>query len=143
MFLSLDGTSIVQLINFGIFYLILNAVFLRPVGRAIRARREHIDEVKSGYERDRRQIANLHEEADAKRAAARREAQERVAAARAQTEKDTAAENARNAERAAAIADEARATAETERAQARKREPELAAELARTLLGRVLGEAAK
>ena len=143
MFLSLDGTSLIQLINFGIFYLILNAVFLKPVGAALRKRREYIDSVKSDYERDMRQIAELQSEADAKRAAARREAQERVIAMRAQAEKEAAAQNAEYFDRATAIADEARAVVESESAAARKREPELVASLAESLLGRALGEPAR
>ena len=36
MFLSLDGTLVVQLINFAIFFALLSVVFLRPVGRGDR-----------------------------------------------------------------------------------------------------------
>jgi F0F1-type ATP synthase membrane subunit b/b' len=39
MFLSLDGTFWFQLVNFAIFFAILNVVFLRPVGEAIKKRR--------------------------------------------------------------------------------------------------------
>ena len=143
MFLSLDGTSLIQLINFGIFYLILNAVFLKPVGAALRKRREYIDSVKNDYECDLRQIAELQAEADAKRAAARREAQERVVSMRAQAENEAASKNAEYAEKAAGITEEARALVESESAAARKREPELVASLAESLLGRALGESAK
>ena len=143
MFLSLDGTSWIQLINFGIFYLILNAVFLKPVGAALRKRREYIDSVKNDYERDLRQIDELQSEADAKRAAARREAQERVVSMRAQAENDAASQNAEYAEKAAGIAEAARVVVEGENAAARKREPELVASLAESLLGRALGEPAK
>ena len=45
MFLSLDGTFWIQLINFAIFFAILNVVFMRPVGEAIKKRRAYIDSV--------------------------------------------------------------------------------------------------
>ncbi len=54
MFLSLDGTLFVQLVNFAIFFALLNVVFLRPVGRAIAKRREYINSLVSDYERIRR-----------------------------------------------------------------------------------------
>ena len=38
MLLSLDGTLVVQLVNFVIFLVILNAIFLRPVGCGDRER---------------------------------------------------------------------------------------------------------
>jgi len=38
-FLSVDGTLVVQLINFAIFFAVLNVVFLKPVAAAIRKRR--------------------------------------------------------------------------------------------------------
>ena len=45
MLLSLDGTLVVQLINFLIFLVVLNAIFLKPVGEAIAKRRAYIDGV--------------------------------------------------------------------------------------------------
>ena len=45
MLLSLDGTLVVQLVNFIIFLVILNVIFLRPVGTAIASRRAYIDKV--------------------------------------------------------------------------------------------------
>ena len=43
-----------------IFFAILNFVFLRPVGEAIRKRREYIDGVKGDYDRYRHQIEGLN-----------------------------------------------------------------------------------
>ncbi len=43
MFLSIDGTLLVQVVNFVLFIVLLNIVFLRPVGRAIAERRAYID----------------------------------------------------------------------------------------------------
>ena len=72
MFLSLDGTVVIQLINFVIFFALLNIVFLRPVGAAIKRRREYINGVQSGYERYAREAAGLRASANERRAAARR-----------------------------------------------------------------------
>jgi len=67
MFLSLDGTSWIQLINFAIFFVILNAVFQRPVGAAIRKRRAYIESVKSDFEHYMAEVKALRDEAEAKR----------------------------------------------------------------------------
>ena len=48
MFLRIDGTFFVQLVNFAIFFAVLNVVFLKPVGAAIRKRREYIESVIRG-----------------------------------------------------------------------------------------------
>ena len=82
MFLTIDGTFWVQLINFGIFYLILRVVFLRPVEEAVRERRAYIEGVERDYDAYRKETKDLRAEADRKRAVARREAEEVVAKAR-------------------------------------------------------------
>ncbi len=139
MFLSLDGTFWVQLVNFAIFFAILNVVFLRPVGDAIKKRRAHIEGVKSDYERYARQVSGSRAEADAKRAAARREAEEIVARAKAAAETQGAAVTAEQAARAQVVVDAARATVATELGAAKGREAELSQALARTLLERAIG----
>ena len=63
MFLSLDGTLIVQLVNFAIFFALLNLVFLRPVGRAIAKRRAYINSLASDYERYQEEARSLRAEA--------------------------------------------------------------------------------
>ncbi len=61
MFLSLDGTVFVQLINFAIFFALLNVLFLRPVGRAIAKRRAYIDNLVSDYDRYQETARSLRE----------------------------------------------------------------------------------
>ena len=139
MFLSLDGTFWIQLVLFAIFFAILNVVFLRPVGEAIKKRREHIEGVQADYERYARQVSGFRSEADAKRAAARREAEEIVARAKASAETEAAALVGGQAEKAQAIVDEARAKVAGEVSTARLRSDELSQSLARTLLERALG----
>jgi len=139
MFLSLDGTFWFQLVNFAIFFAILNVVFLRPVGEAIKKRRAYIDGVQSDFDRYDRQIKGFKSEADGKRAAARREAEETVVKARAAAETEAAGLVAERAAVAAAIVDAARGTVASEVAAAKSREPELSQALARTLLDRAIG----
>jgi F-type H+-transporting ATPase subunit b len=90
MFLLPDGTFWVQLVNFVIFYAILNVVFMRPVQRAIAKRREYIEGVTRDYDRAqeqagelRAQVARIHSEArvsaDAMLAAGRNEAGNKAA----------------------------------------------------------------
>jgi F-type H+-transporting ATPase subunit b len=139
MFLSVDGTLIVQLVNFAIFFAILNVVFLRPVGDAIRKRREYIESVTSDAERYRLEAQASRAEADAKRAAARRSADERLVKTRSAADPEAAEIAARFGDRANAIASEARDEVEAEVQAARAREPELAEALARGLLERAVG----
>ena len=139
MFLSLDGTFWFQLVNFAIFFAVLNVVFLRPVGAAIKKRREHIDSVQGDYERYSRQVAGFRSDADSKRAAARREAEETIAKARSAAEDRAAALIASKTAEAQKIADAARATVAEEVSAAKGREGELATSLAQTLLARATG----
>ncbi len=139
MFLTPDGTFWVQLINFAIFFAILNAVFLRPVGDAIKERRAHIEGVQADYERYAHQVATSRSEADAKRVAARREAEELVAKTKAAAETEGAAHTAEQAAKAQVVVDAARSTVASELGEAKGREDELSQALARTLLGRAIG----
>ena len=141
MFLSLDGTFWFQLLNFAIFFAILNVVFLRPVGEAIKKRRAHIDGVQSDYERYAHQIATSRTDADGRRAAARRAAEDTVAKSRAAAENEAQSEIAARTAEAQAIVDQARATVALEVGVARAREPELSQSLAKALLERAIGGA--
>jgi F0F1-type ATP synthase membrane subunit b/b' len=139
MIFTLDGTFWAQLINFGIFFAILNVVFLRPVGEAIRKRREYIESVKGDYDRYRHQIEGLTREADEKRAVARREAAEAVQQSRAKAENEAGAVAAQFADRAAKLVDEAHRQVGGELTDARAREPQLVKDLAQQLLERAVG----
>src|SRR5262252_9272578 len=57
MLLTLDGTFLVQMVNFVIFWVLLNWLFIAPTRRAIEERQ--------------RFVARLHADADAARAQAR------------------------------------------------------------------------
>ena len=139
MFLSLDGTFWFQLVNFAIFFAVLNVVFLRPVGEAIKKRRAYIDGVQADYERYQAQVKALRGEADQKRSAARRAADETIARARAEGEAEAGSIGTARTADAQAIAEAHRATVAAEVAAAKTREGELTQSLSRSLLDRVLG----
>src|SRR5471032_2369118 len=82
--LSLDGTLLVQLVNFLVFLLILNAIYFRHVGAAIAKRRAYINGLAHDIESLQGDVKALNDQADGKRAAARRAADEAIAAARAE-----------------------------------------------------------
>ncbi len=139
MFLSLDGTLFIQLINFGIFFLILNFVFLRPVGEAIRKRREYIEGVQADFERYTHQVQTLRAEADQKRAAARREAEARIAHERGAAETEGAKMAEDFSAQAQGLADQARATVDAEVGAAKAQEDALSKSLGALLLERAIG----
>jgi F-type H+-transporting ATPase subunit b len=143
MFLKLDGTFFVQLINFAIFFALLNLVFLRPVGRAIARRRDYINSLVSDYDRYQEEAHNLREEAKAIRAAARREAEHSVAAARAAASNEAAELSSRYAQQARSTIEEAQNTAREEFEKARAREGDAVRGLAKAMLDRVIPEAAQ
>ncbi len=139
MLLSLDGTLVVQLVNFLIFLVVLNAIFLKPVGAAIAKRRAYID----GLARDIEQLADdvrtLRTQAEERRAAARREADAAIAAGRSQGQTEAATIAAESAEQAAKLVEDAQATVAREVAIARERETQIIENLAETLLTRAVG----
>ncbi|HEY1653597.1 MAG TPA: hypothetical protein VGF86_00620, partial [Candidatus Tumulicola sp.] len=131
------------LINFAIFFALLNVLFLRPVGKAIRQRREYIDGVVSGYAKYQGEAKALRERADGLRAEARREAEQKVAKARADASNATAELATQYASRVQATVEEAQHGASGELDQARANEPRLVRELSDAMLERALGAAAK
>lgn len=143
MFLSLDGTLVVQLINFAIFFALLNVVFLRPVGRAIAKRRDYINGLVSDYERYQDEARKLREEAESIRAAARRKAEQTLAAARAAASNEAADISSGYARQAKSTIEAAQSTAAGELETARADEGEAARRLADLILDRVIPEAAK
>jgi F-type H+-transporting ATPase subunit b len=142
-FLSVDGTLVVQLINFAIFFAVLNVVFLRPVAAAIAKRREYINSLVSDYDRYQEEARSLRAEAEGIRVAARREAEHRVAAARARASDEAAETSGRYAQQAQSIVDEAQKTAQAELQAARAGENDAVRGLAALMLERVIPEAAQ
>ncbi|HTX57208.1 MAG TPA: ATP synthase F0 subunit B [Candidatus Acidoferrales bacterium] len=140
MFLSVNGTFWVQIINFVVFYAILNVVFLRPVQRAIAKRREYIESLTHDYDRAQAEATQLRAQAEQIRADARREGDHILAAARNEAGDEAARLSADYAQRAQRIIEDAGRTVAQELEAIRPRQEALAADLAAAIVGRVLPE---
>lgn len=141
MLLQLDGTVVLQILNFVVFLGMLNFVFLRPVGRALAVRRAHIKAITAEHEEAIRELGVLRSSGEARRLAARRECEEFIAKARAEASGEADTISARAGALAHERTSKAHATVSGEIAAAREREDTLADELAATLLDRALGAA--
>jgi F-type H+-transporting ATPase subunit b len=141
-FLCINGTLIVQLVNFAIFFAVLNVVFLKPVAAAIAKRRAYINSLVSDYDHYQTEAHRLRAEAEAIRVAARRDAEHAVAAARAQGSNEAAEMSSRYAGQAQQIVEQAQETAREELETARRGEDETVRGLAQLMLERVVPEAA-
>jgi F0F1-type ATP synthase membrane subunit b/b' len=142
MFLKLDGTFVVQLINFAIFFAILSVVFIRPVSRAIVARRAYINSVTNDYDRYQLEARDLRTQAESIRASARREAEHLLAQERAKASNEAGNVAAEANAKAAEIMAEAERTVAAELASARQNEPQLVRDLANLMVDRALAEKA-
>ena len=142
-FLCVNGTAVVQLVNFAVFFAVLSVVFLRPVATAIARRRAYINGLVADYDRYQEEARGLRAEAESIRVAARREAEHRVAAARAQASNEAAEMSARYAHQAQSVIEESQKTAQSELEAARAGESGTVRQLAELMLQRVIPEAAK
>ncbi len=143
MFLQVDGTIVVQLINFAIFFALLNVLFLRPVSRAIRRRREYINSVTSDYDTYQAQATALRAQAEEVRATARRGAEATLTKARAEASNATAALATDYAGKAQATIETARVTVAGELAATRPMQEAAVAQLADLMLARAIPEAVR
>jgi F-type H+-transporting ATPase subunit b len=139
MLLSLDGTLVVQLVNFIVFLVILNAIFLKPVGSAIAKRRAYIDGVGADIFQFEADLKSLRLQADEKRSAARRAADATVGESRATAQVEAASIVAEHQVQAGVIIAEAQATVALEFATARIAEADVVESLAREMLERAVG----
>lgn len=142
MFLLPDGTFYVQLINFAIFFAILNFVFLRPVGKGIAQRRTYIDSLTEAYDKTQAEATRLRQDAEEARAAARREADSVLAKARAEASNEAADIARSTEERIRAITDDATRTVDAEVAALASQQAALAKDLAQSMVARIFAETA-
>src|SRR5580698_6792016 len=110
MFIFPDGTLWIQLVNFAIFFVVLNFVFLKPVSAAIRKRREYVNSVVSDYDKYQAEANKLRENAERVRADARRDAEAQLSKARAEASNKTSDLSADYAARASAVVEDAHKT---------------------------------
>jgi F-type H+-transporting ATPase subunit b len=138
MLLSIDGTFLVQILNFVVFWVLLNYVFIAPTRRAIEERMRVIAGQNREAEALRTQATALKMEADTLIDAARRRTEEimREAAARAAVETHDIEHSA--AEEAAASVAHAHTSVASERAQATQKQGPFVEELARAMVKRAV-----
>lgn len=140
--LSLDGTLLVQIINFIVFLAIMNAIFFRPVGAAIARRRAYIDGLARDIEQLQHDAKTLRGQAEDRRAAARRETDETLAHARVDIGREVDAVIAQAQGRAAEIVAKAQIEVTREIESARAEESRVVDALAGDMLARAIGGAA-
>jgi F-type H+-transporting ATPase subunit b len=138
MLLTIDGTFLVQMLNFIVFGVLLNIVFIAPTRRAIEARMRIIAEQQREARAFREQASALKAEADAVIDAARRRTDEimREAAARAAAEAHEIERKA--SDEAAAHVALAHASVASERSLASEKQGPLVDDLARAMVTRAV-----
>lgn len=138
MLLTLDGTFLVQILNFVVFWILLNWLFIAPTRRAIEERMRFVSKLHSDADAARARAAAQHAEAAALLDEARRRTDEAIrdGAARAAT---ASKEIERRAlEEAAATIALAQAEVASERAAAVAKQSIFVGELARSMAQRAL-----
>lgn len=143
MFLKVDGTFFVQLVNFAIFFALLNVLFLRPVGKAIAKRRDYIKSVTADYDKYQAEANSLRANDERMRAEARREAEQIVAKGRADASNATAEIATKYGTQAQAVVEEAQRQVASELDAARAQSQRTVAELADLMVDRALTEAVR
>lgn len=138
MLLSLDGTFLVQMLNFVVFWVLLNYLFIAPTRRVIEERQRFIADRRKQGEELRAAAASLKAQAAASVDEARRRTAEIMREAAASATAETSAIEKRAAEEASATVALAHATVAAERAQANTKQDAFVKELARSMSQRAL-----
>jgi F-type H+-transporting ATPase subunit b len=136
MLLSIDGTFLVQMINFILFWVLLTYLFIGPTRRAIERRHRYVAELYQEGDGLTAKAAELQAEADRILGEARRRTQEALRGAAAQAADATHAIERSASEEAAAAIQLAHATVASERASALDKQQGFVRELARTMVER-------
>jgi F-type H+-transporting ATPase subunit b len=142
LFLQIDATLIVQVVNFVLFIVLLNIVFLRPVGAAIAKRRAYIDGLARDIEAGEAEVRSARGAAEERRAAARREAEATIAKARVAAQDEATEIVAGYQQRATRIVEEAHREVGAEMTAARAGEDQIVESIAQTMLERAIGPGA-
>lgn len=139
MLLSFDGTLIVQILNFVVFWALLNWVFIAPTRRAIEERQRYVADQYRDADALASEAKALQAQADGILDDARRSTDETMRAAGARASDETHEIERKAAEEAAATIALADATVASERAAAVEKQGPFVEELARTMAARALG----
>jgi F-type H+-transporting ATPase subunit b len=138
MLLSIDGTLLVQILNFVVFWVLLNYVFIAPTRKAIEERQRIIATQHREADDLRKQAAALQAQAAAIIDDARRRTAETMREAAARASVEVAEIERRAYEEAAATIARAQATVASELAQATAKQTPFVAELANSMVKRAL-----
>ncbi|MDE2572757.1 MAG: hypothetical protein KGM44_09585 [bacterium] len=141
MLLSLDGTLVVQVINFAVFYWILNAVFVAPTRKARMERYERNRKIEQETEALHVETRELRAQTAAFLGAAYREADLRISRADAEGSRRAGEIIATAHAQAKAKAEEARRIVGAEVEALRGERGRNVEELAALMLQRTIGEA--
>ena len=139
MLLSIDGTFLIQILNFAAFWILLNFLFIAPTRRAIEGRQRFLATQHREGEELRAQGAVLLAQAAGLLDEARRRTDEVMREAAARASADTSAIEKHAANEAAEAVARAHAIVASERAQASAKQAGFVTELARSMSQRALG----
>jgi F-type H+-transporting ATPase subunit b len=136
MLLSIDGTFLVQILNFIVFWILLNWLFIAPTRRAIEERRRFVTNLYREGDELSAEAAAVQADADRILGEARKRTDETMRAASAQAAEQTHAIERRASDEATATVALAHATVASERAAALERQQHFVGELARSMVER-------
>jgi F-type H+-transporting ATPase subunit b len=143
MLLSLDGTFLLQILNFLAFWTLLNFLFIGPTQRAVAARQRHIAELYAKGDEYLAQAGALQAEAEAIYAEGRRATDEIMRGAASQASTEVRAIENKAVEEGSAIVQLAHTTVASERAKAVAAQGPFVQELARSMVAKAVnGDAA-
>jgi F-type H+-transporting ATPase subunit b len=138
MLLSLDGTFLIQILNFIVFWALLNYLYIAPTRRTIEARQRYIAEQYEDAQNLRAQAAALRAQGEAILSGARRQADASLREAVAQADAEAHCMQQETQQKVDAIVAEAHAAASAEKAQAESGALPFVEELAREMSRRAL-----
>lgn len=138
MLLSLDGTFLIQILNFIVFWALLNQFFIAPTRRAIEERQRAIATQYAEGDAFAAQARQLRAQADEILSEARRKTEEAMRAAASRASDETWAIENKALEESNAIVQLAHATVASERAQAVAAQRPFVEELARSMVGKAM-----
>jgi len=136
MLLTLDGTFVLQILNFVVFWALLNYLFIAPTRRAIEERQRFIESKYAQADELEAAAAKLREQADDVLGEARRRTHEIMRAASAEADAAARDFDAQALEEANALVQLAQATVASERLKAVESQGPFVDALARSMVER-------
>jgi F-type H+-transporting ATPase subunit b len=136
MLLTIDGTFLAQILNFILFWVLLNYLFIGPTRRAIEERRAYVARLYKEGDEFAAKAASLQAQADAVLHEARRQTDETMRAAAASASDEVHAIERKATDEAAATVQLAHATVASERRQALEKQQAFVTELAHSMVAR-------